>query len=171
MIIRTYLCRDCGKMFDHTCESSDGDPDCPTCAVPVQWVPTKFAIGGSTMSKAVDLTQQVLEQDYGETNFNDQQREGDIAFKNTPRPRAEQEVMDKLEHDAKEFAAGKAQANPAFWAGGQGGPPQNIIAAAMAGAKEQTALANREGVNPMDLLHKAGKDGQLGVPISPVARG
>jgi hypothetical protein len=161
VIIRTYHCRDCDKTFEHACESADGDPECPTCSIVLDWVPQRFAIGGSATSKAVDYTQQVLEQQYGETNLNDQQREGDIAHKNVVRPRAEQEVMAKLEHDAKEYAAGKAQPNPAFWAGGQGGPPANIIQAAMAGAKEQTALANREGCNPMDLLHQAGKAGTI----------
>ena len=174
MIVRTYKCNDCNEVFDVTCSGDDIDPDCPNCKdVVLQWMPKSFSIGGSVTSKAVDLTQNILEKDYGHTNWNDSMREGDIAHKSEARPRAEQEVMAKLEHDAKEYAkeTQAPKSNPGFWGGGQGGPPQNMVAAAIAGAREQTALANKEGRNPMTLLNEAGKKGELNIPFNPIARG
>lgn len=174
MIVRTYKCNDCDEVFEITCSMSDGDPDCPNCKdVVLEWQPKSFSIGGSVTSKAVDLTQDILEKDYGHTNWNDSMREGDIAHKSEARPRAEQEVMAKLEHDAKEYAkqAESPKSNPGFWGHGAGGPPANMIAAAMQGARQQTALANSEGRNPMDLFSKAGKDGSLNIPFKPIARG
>lgn len=171
-VIRTYYCRDCEKNFEITCGMNDPDPECPVCKdLVLDWVPTKFAIGGSVQSAAVDVTQKILEDDYGQTNWNDSMREGDIAHKATPKTRDEQNVIAKLEHDAKEFAAQSPKANPAFWGGGAGGPPSNMIAAAMAGAREQSALANAEGRNPMKLLNEAGKKGELNIPFRPIMRG
>jgi hypothetical protein len=40
----------------------------------------------------------------------------------------------------------------------------------LAGAKAQTAAANAEGVNPMDLLHKRGKEGKLPIRMNIIAR-
>ena len=65
----------------------------------------------------------------------------------------------------------QAEMAKAFWAGGQT-PLQKVPAAEMlANAKAHTALANAEGLNPMKLLHTAGKKGQLRTPINVVARG
>ena len=77
MIIRTYSCADCEQEFEVTCESSDGDPDCPTCSQVLEWRPGGFNIIGNK-GKAVDLTQKILEEDYGLTNFKDNTREGDV---------------------------------------------------------------------------------------------
>lgn len=171
-VIRTYFCRDCEKEFEMTCGMDDPDPDCPMCKdLVLEWRPKSFAIGGSVQSKAVDLTQDILERDYGESNWNDNMREGDVAKKMPVKTRDEQNVIAKLEHDAKEFAAQKPQSNPAFWGNGQGGPPANMIAAAMAGAKQQTALAKSEGRDPMSLLNEAGKKGELNIPFRPLMRG
>ena len=94
MIIRTYRCNDCQELFEVTCESSDGDPDCPFCARELVWQPKSFAIT-TTKSKAVDVTQQIMEEDYGLTDFNDNMREGDIAAKTPVRPRAEREAIEQ----------------------------------------------------------------------------
>src|SRR5215470_17509578 len=81
MVIRTYLCEECNTQFEVACESgSDGDPDCPNCAVVLQWVPSRMNIG-TVKSKAIDYTQKMVEQDYGLSNMNDGNREGDVAYK------------------------------------------------------------------------------------------
>lgn len=168
-VIRTYQCNTCGEYFEVTCGADDPDPPCKYCEIVMEWRPKSFSIGGSMTSKCVDYTQQVLEQDYGETNFNDSQREGDIAHKATPRPRAEQEVLAKLEHDAKEYAAQKPSKAPAFW-GGEEGAPVNLISQAMAGAKEQAALARAEGNDPIVRAQKGERESG-GMPFRPLARG
>jgi hypothetical protein len=40
----------------------------------------------------------------------------------------------------------------------------------LAGARAQTAQANAEGVNPMDMLHKMGKAGKLPIKMNVIAR-
>lgn len=168
-VIRTYQCNDCGTMFDVTCAPDDGDPDCPKCSIPLEWRPQRFAIGGSTTSKAVDLTQKVLEEDYGVTNFNDQQREGDIAFKGRPKTADERNAIEKLEADAKEYVRAN-QLSPGakqFWGGQVGGAPANIVASVMADVKAQ----GKGEKSAMDRLAQAGKEGKLNIPVNILAKG
>ena len=158
MIVRTYRCDDCGEVFDVTCESNDGDPDCPQCSKVLQWQPQRFAIGGSNIGKAADVTQRVLEADYGLTNFSDNLREGDVAAKTPARSREEREAMERVERDAAELAATPAKLVPQvqqFWSGSH--PAQvNVAAAALADAKANAKQNSRN----MDLLMSAGKRGE-----------
>lgn len=163
MIIRTYACNDCGVEFEVTCESSDPDPPCPNCSRVLDWVPGMFAITGNK-SRAVDMTQQILEQDFGLTNFKDNQREGDVTAITPPEPStAEREkVLRSLSEAAQATGAPPLNAEQAamaapFW-GGAPSPTAAPIASRetlLAGAAQNTALADAEGVNPMTLLHKA----------------
>ena len=144
-------------MFEVTCESNDADPDCPRCAVVLEWRPQRFAIGGSNIGKAADLTQRVLERDYGLSNFSDNLREGDVAAKAPARTAAEREAMERVERDAAELAATPAKLVPQvqqFWSGAH--PAQvNVAAAALADAKANASENSRN----MDLLMSAGKRG------------
>jgi hypothetical protein len=156
MIIRTYRCEDCQEVFEVTCESSDGDPDCPYCSREMQWQPTRFAIG-TTKGKAIDVTQKIMEEDYGLTDFNDNMREGDIAAKTPVRGREERETIEQAERDAKEFAASAANMSPQakeFFSGNAA--RANVAAAAFADAK-----ASRGQHTGMDLMAEAGRRGEL----------
>lgn len=146
-IVRTYLCGDCGTKFDKLhFDRSEPPPECPGCqalaAKQVQ-VPAGFAIKGNT-SKAVDITQSIMEKDLGYSDFKDSVREGETAVK-TPR---------HLE---------AAVSN--MWK-----PSGDIIAAAKAGAQ----AAAREGRSPLTMMQKVSKahgGPAHRVPVSVVAKG
>jgi len=156
MIIRTYRCEDCQEVFDVTCESSDGDPDCPYCKQVLVWTPKSFAIG-TNKGKAVDVTQKIMEEDYGLSDFNDNMREGDIAAKTPPRSKEERDAVEQMERDAKEIAASAGNMVPQareFFSGNQ--TRANVAAAAFADAK-----ATKGQHNGMDLMAAAGRKGEL----------
>lgn len=156
MIIRTYRCNDCDEVFEVTCESSDGDPPCPYCEKVLNWQPKSFAIG-TTKGKAIDVTQQIMEEDYGLTDFNDNMREGDIAAKTPVRTREEREAIEQMERDAKELAASANNMVPQareFFSGNQA--RANVAAAAFADAK-----ATKGQHTGMDMMAAAGKRGDL----------
>lgn len=160
MIRRTYFCEDCRQEFTVSCRPNDPDPRCPNkCDVVMQWRPGSFAIG-THKGKAVDVTQKILEEDYGLSNFNDRNREGDIAAKmpvetttqREAREMAEQALatVPKLTPDQQKVAAG-------FFAGTPASAPPQLIETFKAGAKVGPAA----DVDPMAMLHKAGKKRQI----------
>lgn len=156
MIIRTYRCNECDEIFEVTCESSDGDPDCPYCKQVLAWQPMRFAIG-TTKGKAMDVTQKIMEEDYGMTDFNDNMREGDIAAKAPVRSREEREAIEQMERDAKELAASASNMVPQakeFFSGPQA--RMNVAQAALADVR-----ASKGQHNAMDLMAAAGKKGDL----------
>jgi len=156
MIIRTYRCNECQEVFDVTCESNDGDPDCPYCKQVLVWTPKSFAIG-TNKGKAVDVTQQIMEEDYGLTDFNDNMREGDIAAKTPVRSKEEREAIEQMERDAKEMAASSNNMVPQakeFFAGNN--IRMNVAQAALADVK-----ATKGQHNAMDLMAEAGRKGEL----------
>jgi len=140
VIIRTYACDDCGENFEVECESGDtGDPDCPNCTKVLQWIPARFNIG-THKGKAIDVTQKIIEEDFGLTNLNDNNREGDVAYR--PTPVMQTDERDEIERQVREYAAQttapvpipaanqpqQAQANQVhmnFWGGSEG----NAVAA------------------------------------------
>jgi len=175
MVIRSYVCNDCQTQFEVTCESgSDGDPDCPSCSKVLQWVPGMFAISG-VKSKALDLTQKIMEQEYGYSNFKDNTREGETVVMAPTPPTTSSN--DALMQQVSEFAQSTAQPlNPvqkemaaSFWGSGNQ-VPQIPVAQVLASAKANAALATQEGVNPMALLHRAGREGKLPLKINVIAR-
>lgn len=162
MIIRTYLCQDCGERFEITLESgNDGDPDCPYCARVLQWTPTKFAIS-TNKSKALDLTQKIVEEDYGLTNLKDNLREGDVAAMTPVKTTADREADEALQRDLRDLATNSERMHPAartFFGGAQGGPfGQNLNVQSVIQNAKGSVPADR---NPMALLAEAGKRGQL----------
>ena len=74
MIIRTFACNDCDALFEVTGGMNDPDPECPACNMVMDWRPTSFNIGGSTEGKAVKVAQEILETEYGLTNYKDNNR-------------------------------------------------------------------------------------------------
>lgn len=165
MIIRTYRCNDCGDAFEVTLDSGDaGDPDCPYCAQVLQWQPTSFSIK-TNRSRALDITQEIVEQDYGLSDMKDGLREGDIAAKTPIRSRAEREAIEKLENDARQLAQNANNLSPAaqnFFGGGQktGLNPMNLDVKSVLQNAKGSVPADR---NPMDMLAKAGRKGELPV--------
>ncbi len=177
-VVRTFACDDCGATFEITQGMNDEPPDCPNCSRVLEWQPGRVNIIGNK-SRAVDATQQILEQDFGMSNIRDNMREGDVAAMPAAAPTGAQidaEIRTVAEYATQTTGAPtlnqtQAEMAKAFWAGGQT-PLQKVPAAEMLNnAKASTALANSEGLNPMTLLHKAGKKGQLRTPINVVARG
>jgi len=85
MVTRTYKCPSCDQRFRvFGMGSNDDAPPCPKCQwLESEWVPERVAIAGSH-SKAMDTSQRIFEQEFGLTNFNDMQREGDVAVPLTP---------------------------------------------------------------------------------------
>jgi len=143
-IVRTYCCDLCGAKFDKLhFDRSEPPPPCPGCeALQARQVPAGFAITGSK-SKAVDITQNIVEKDYGLTDMRDNLREGDIA---APRlPTHLQPAVDKF------FSA-------------SGG----LIAAAKQGAAEARSM----GRNPLTMLQSAEKASGMPsrVLVNPVNR-
>ena len=169
MIYRTYCCNSCDQLFEVTCESGDeGDPDCPICTKVLQWTPSKVSIGGSLESKAVRIAQDVMENDYGLTNFKDNNKPGDVGYIDPTRKNAaERDALGQrdaeIEREVRktvEFAtpAQKEQVDNFF--GGQSVKiGQNSIPASQMIAAGKMGPA--AGVNPMTLLHKAGQAGKL----------
>ena len=104
MIIRTYRCDDCQQVFEVTLDSgNDGDPDCPSCTKVLDWVPTRFATT-TVKTKAVKVAQDILEQDYGLTNWKDGNREGDVAAIMPAPTRQQTEEQAKIAREVQQMA-------------------------------------------------------------------
>ena len=163
-IVRTYQCEECSERLGHVFRfdklhfsRDEPPPECPGCQAfeaqkpapavfisnrerPVKEVPAGFKMT-SNASKAGDITQDILEKDYGLSDIRDRQREGDLAVVTPPHLRP---AVDNF------FKAS--------------GP---VIAAAKQGAQAAAA----EGSNPFAIVQKAAKRrGTSRVPISPVNR-
>ena len=159
MIRRTYQCPNCDKIFTVQCESNAPDPACPNpdCDKVLEWRPQSFAIGGSVEGKAVALTQNILENDYGLSNFKDNTRAGDNSIIQRQETRAE---ADKVEREFHEQMAQVDQSKSnAFWGSSSGQATglhtmtgQSLIAM----AKHGPAAAD-----PIALLNQGVKSGKI----------
>lgn len=166
-VVRTYRCKTCEHTWDVFHASSDDPiPECPHCDGRADWQPGGFAIKGHA-SKAGDMAQQMLVDDYGldPSTINDRQREGDTAYKAPAESREVRDARAQLS-EINRAAMNEAQkagtpvnlpTNPAW--GGQVAKVAPQHAQLIAGAKNATQLANREGVNPMLMLQQATKAG------------
>lgn len=161
-IVRTYKCNDCGDLFEIVLESgSDDDPPCPYCAKTLDWRPGMFAIK-TNKSRALDLTQEIVENDYGLSNLKDNLREGDVAAMTPVKTTADREADEALQRDLRDLATNSERMHPAartFFGGAQGGPfGQNLNVQSVIQNAKGSVPADR---NPMALLAEAGKRGQL----------
>ena len=181
MIIRTYSCNECGALFECEMESNDGDPDCPACSVVMEWRPQSFNIG-TVKSKAIDVTQKLIEEDYGMSNLRDGVREGE-TYAMPPRAKhageVEAETREAVEFTKQtgglppELAAQVEHSKATFFGGGAmmgggglGGPPMQQMLAAAASSKNEPG-----SVDPMAALHEGGKKGTLPTRARIIARG
>jgi DNA-directed RNA polymerase subunit RPC12/RpoP len=174
VITRTYQCLDCGDIWDVDCVSSDPAPDCPYCAKVLEWRPGLFSIT-TVKAKAVDYTQQILEEDYGLSNFRETPREGDVSgLPPPPRTREQDQLIAQLEREARQEAeAAKAVSPQLTQAVNQFFP--GVTSAALPPALSHSLLAGLKvgpyaGVNAMDLLHKAGRAGKVPTGWRPIAK-
>lgn len=158
-VIRTYECLDCLTVFEVTLDSgNDGDPDCPNCNRVLEWRPGMFSIA-TNKSKAMNVTQQIMEEDYGLTNWKDGNREGDVAAIIPSETRAQRDARERATAAVDmELAKAKPALNDAqaeaikgFWgAGTPAAPPAINPASLLAGAK-----SGPQGHDAMAMLHKA----------------
>lgn len=181
MIRRTYGCNACNKEWTLLHDSSDETcTACPFCGAGAGWRPKPLRIK-TNKSRAIDVTQQEMER-MGHTDFNDGNRQGDVAAKGLrPQQTAEREAMihqtvqatremanamtgtisPEMQSALKQF---DAQANP----GAQPAtpqpamPPQGQVAPLnpqiMSQARQATAeTKSQNGGSPMELLHRGVK--------------
>lgn len=178
MITRSYECIDCNALFE--CDHASGEedfPDCPACAKVLEWRPKPFAITG-IKSKAIDVTQEILENDFGMTNFKEHRHEGDIAAIIPTETTHDRETRMKIEAEVREMAEqvktpenpAQAAAVDAFWGGpaGQAAAPNTMMAQTLLASAK---LGPQAGVDPMRALHTMGKEGKLPNNMRIVARG
>lgn len=169
MIYRTYCCADCDAIFEVQCESNAPDPGCPNCEKVLQWQPGGFSIGGSTESKAAKIAQDVMENDFGLSNYKDNNRQGDVGYIDpTRKTPAEKDAIMQRESEAgrevvkrmSEVATPEIQRQADnFFGGQQVSIGQNRVSA------QALISAGKSGpgaeVNPMAALHQLGKSGKL----------
>ena len=178
-VIRTYACSGCDSIFEVWCESgNDSDPDCPTCSKVLQWQPKGFAIGGSPEGKAAKVAQDIMENDFGLTDYKDNSRPGDVGYIDpTRKTAAEKDAIMQRESEAgrevvkrmKDAATPSIQKQADnFFGGQQVAIGQNRVSA------QQLIAAGKSGpgggVDPMAALHKMGQAGKLPVTGRIIAR-
>lgn len=148
--VTKYECRDCGHRFRRTHNWGDPDPDCPRCGFIPAPVPQRIAAPAiiGTKARAVDIAQQIAEQDYGLTNMRDNLREGDTPFIEPPAPKVEGPPTRQT------------LSRPAFLWGGAA--PASLApvggtsrAQLLQNATAASTMARAEGKDPMELLHRA----------------
>lgn len=176
-IRRTYRCADCRYEFKWVHESAEEPlPECPMCvaaaaaanvplvAAPVAYVPPLVAINGDK-SRAIDAAQQMAEQQFGLTDFNDNQRAGDIAFKGpAPMQTAEREqlVREMVQAglpDHLPVAQQEAAAN--YWQGQLGAATTEATIGQQSVAAQASQAAASMGVDPVGILEKGRETGSM----------
>ena len=177
-IIRTYACGDCDAMFEMWCESSDEiDPPCPNCEKELQWQPGGFSIGGSNESKAVSIAQNMLEKDYGLTNYKDNNRPGDVGYIDPTRKTASEKdaIMQRESEAGREVLKRMSDVKPEiqkqadnFFGGQMTQIGSNKVSAQQLIASAKTGPGAQ--VDAMAALHKMGQEGKLPSKANIIAR-
>lgn len=136
MVTRTYGCPHCDARFRvFGMASDDPAPPCPKCNwQESEWVPEAIAIAGSH-SKAMDLSQKIIERDYGLTNWSDNLREGDPAV---------------------QLNARQSEMAESFW-GGTRNVEQATTASFTPNAAAWARESRRQGYDPIAMVQKAKK--------------
>jgi len=164
MIRRTYQCNNCEQYFSWTGESADPDPACPNpaCDAVLEWRPQSIAIGGSHASKAADLTQKIMEEDYGFSNFRDNAKPGENAIIPHHETKVETEMVTRELIEQNRALQGDPAKMAQFWGGNAGQSSQ------MSSMTGQSMIAmskvGPQGYDPMALLHKGVKSGKVPTP-------
>lgn len=200
LLRRRYRCEDCNLVFDARHESADEPPPpCPRCppesaAEPAYIAPMPAL--NTTKAKAIDLAQQMAEEDYGLTDINDNQRAGDIAYKPPPpmsTAEREREIREMVEREAQVAASlptglimpdgsrgvvSEEQRNvlvdPSmqaanYWQGNAGGFAEQTVGDS-ATAAAASAAAREQGVDPVGILERGRKEGNMPMRLNVVGR-
>jgi len=165
-VTRTYECNECRERFEVTCASGDGDPDCPHCAVVLQWKPQRFAIGGSPVMQAEKIAQDIIENDFGMSNIKDAKYEGETAYVAPTTTTAE---SDKLSQQMSEVVQQRPQLSPMakqFFQGGAASFGNVDLGALKAGPS-----AGATGARALNMIQNAAQEGRLGPICKPIVRG
>ncbi len=161
MIRRTYACPDCETVFAVECNSDDPDPPCPNpdCDKVLEWRPTSFAIGGSIEGKAVAHTQQILEQDYGLTNYKDNAQPGESGIVRRHETKVETELVEQEVREQMRAIEADPQKTAQFWGGSAG---QATTMQSMTGQSLiQMAKVGPQATDPIAALHGLAKKGNI----------
>ena len=143
-IVRTYGCGDCGHFIEVTLtmeQVDDPPPECPHCAAAAMRQEFKpIAIGGSTVGKAVKLTETIAAEDYGVADMHHDTRHG-----GTPK------VRYKDQGNTMQHAAASS------W-----GAPGSALQTAMdLGRKTRIANGGYSGVDTLQAMLKSGDQPDL----------
>lgn len=152
-VTRTYKCSTeaCGHEFKHFHYRGDEPyPKCPQCGDDPNWVPTSFATT-TVKAKAMDYAANMMG-DYGLTDMADSGRAGDVAAKG-PAPIQSAE-RDQIMQSMAEVEQAARNGVSWGWHGGGG-------SGTAAGPNGPAAVARADGVDPLALLHDAGKQGKV----------
>lgn len=153
MIRRTYACIDCEQEFTVECESDAPDPVCPnpSCNKVLDWRPQGFAIGGSNEGKAVAATQQILENDYGLSNFKDNAKEGETGIVRRQETKVETELVEREVREQMRAIENDPAKTAQFWGASVGNPTtmQSMTGRSLI----QMAKVGPQAPNPMSLFH------------------
>lgn len=174
MIRRTLNCTDCGFTWQEYVASSDVPvPECAACQhAETRRIPGPFAITGAK-SKAIDMAQQMAEQDYGLTDIRDNQRAGDIAAVGPPpiqTSEAEAITREMVQAGVSaDMAPIMQDAVRNFWQQ-NGAVSAADTGSAIAAAAPAAAAARASGHDPIGLLHQAGKSGASDIRLNVVGR-
>lgn len=136
MVTRTYGCPSCDARFRvFGMAMDDPPPPCPKCHwQESEWVPESVAITGSH-SKAIDISQRIIENQFGLTNWADRQREGDPAVTLNPR---------------------QSEMAQSFWGGTNNVAPQTTASFAP-NAAAWARESRRQGYDPLAMMQKGAK--------------
>lgn len=112
-IVRTYGCADCGHTMDVVLsmdQVDDPPPDCPRCAAMTHQEFKPVALGGSAMSRAAKLAEDIIENDYKAANVHFGNREGDqnkVTYKDQS-PNLPPAAFESAKAKAQEYIAAGA---------------------------------------------------------------
>lgn len=143
-VVRVIRCLDCGKRYRRIQDSTEDPAPCPQCGIVEPSLPVRIsapAIVG-TRSRSVDEAWRVAQEDFGLTNMRDNAHEGETAFIAPPTQAPDPRTLTSPQM----LWGGAAPAH---------GPVQMPgVADMMASSRGAASLANAEGRNPMQLLHR-----------------
>ena len=166
---RTFACDDCNIEWTVWQERADPPPECPSCALAEARAAVTAPAILTNRSVAMKIAEANMES-MGYTDFNTNQREGDVAYK-APSPTTTQEAEALIQQSAemaRELAVpplseapqvpggmSPAEMGRSFWksGGGQAPIPDQAAAALVGMAQMNAGLTRREGYDPMALLH------------------
>lgn len=183
-VTRTYLCDDCGLEFRKFHMSRDEPaPDCPRCDEATRQIPGGFNIT-THKAKAVDYAYKVAEEDYGLTNMRDNLREGDTIVKGPSQVQTSEaeQLTRELLAARPQLTEQQAQEAATFFKGSMSGatvaaPPTPDQSAAEAYRDQvlqmgmvATAAAGKDSVDPIGLIHEAGRAGKATTQFHVVAK-